>query len=144
MKLIACFFTLAIGCAALAQEPTKAAGIQGLLAPEYPIVARQARIEGEVHLTVAVAETGKVIAVKSASGPDILAKSARNNILRWSYTSLGRQTEVEVTYTYRLEKPEVETNTSPVVELTSPFHINITTNLLRVTGYDEGFRKPAK
>ena len=141
MKLISCLVAVIVCWTALPEESIRAVGIQSLRVPEYPVVARQARITGEVHLTITVEPSGKVVAIKSASGPDILVKYAKNNIVRWSYTPLVKQTDVEVVYTYRLEKPEVDTNTPPVVELQSPFYVRITANLLSVKGYDEGFKR---
>jgi len=144
MKLMSSLVAVLLCCTAWAQEPVKDVGITSLVMPEYPVVARQARIAGEVRLTITLEPSGKVVGVKSATGPDILVKSAKSNVIRWSYTPLAKSTDMEVVYSYRLDKPEVETNTPPVVELESPFHVVISANLLSVTGYDEGFKRPPK
>lgn len=144
MKLMSSLVVFAVCCTAWAQGPGKAVGISSLVVPEYPVVARQARIAGEVHLTVTLEPTGKVVVVKSSIGPDILVESAKKNVIRWSYTPVTKSTDMEVVYSYRLDKPEVNTNTPPVVELQSPYHVVITANLISVTGYDEGFKRAPK
>ena len=109
-------------------------GVRSFLAPGYPAVARQARIQGEVHLRVVVGPDGRVVSVESSVGPDILVAHAKANIVRWSYTPTGQSMNLNVVYTFRLEKPETERLPVPRIELESPIHIIITSDLPRVTG----------
>jgi len=128
-----CGFVLLACCAVWAQEPGQM-GLKSFFAPEYPIVAWHARIQGEVRLSVTVASDGKVISVDSSSGPDILVAYAKSNVVRWAYTGVGRSIKLNVLYTYRLEKPETERAPAPRIELESPVHVIVTSNLPRVTG----------
>ena len=128
-----CFFLLAC-CAVGGQKATSELGLRSFVAPTYPSVARHARIQGEVHLTVLLDRDGKVLSVESASGPEILVAYARANVVRWSYTPANRHMKLGVSYTYKLEKPETEGTPIPRIVLESPVHILITSNLPRIEG----------
>ena len=121
-------------CAAWGQEPPSHIGLRSFIAPGYPAVARQARIQGEVHLSVAVDSDGKVVSVEASSGPDILVAYAKANVVRWSYATVGRSMKLNVVYTYRLEKPETDRAPAPKIEFESPVHVIVTSNLPRVVG----------
>jgi TonB family protein len=121
-------------CAVWGQDPPSHLGLRKFIAPEYPAVARQARIQGEVHLSITVDSDGKVVSVESSSGADILVASAKANIVRWSYTPNGEFMKLNVVYTYRLEKPETERAPAIKIELESPVHVIVTSNLPRVVG----------
>jgi TonB family protein len=97
-------------------------------------VARQARIQGEVHLQVMVNADGKIISVESSAGPDILAAQAKSNIRQWSYDPTGEPIKLEVIYTFRLEKPEMTRTPRPRVVVESPVHIIVTSNLPKTVG----------
>jgi TonB family protein len=130
------FLLLAVG--APAQQEAGAIGVRRFVAPAYPLVARAARIQGEVRLEVEVEESGKVLRVLQSSGPGILVEYAKANVMRMLYTRLPMETHVDVVYTFRLQGPEMESAPAPLVELASPFHVLVTSNLPNVTGYDEG------
>jgi TonB family protein len=117
-----------------AQEVPVEIGLRSFLAPEYPTVARQARIQGEVRLSISVGADGKVVSAEASAGPEILAAYAKANILRWSYTPIGKPMKLAVVYTFRLEPPEKERTPVPKIELESPLHIVIISNLPRVVG----------
>jgi TonB family protein len=121
-------------CTLLGQEPPAQMGLRSFLAPEYPPVARQARIQGDVRLSVTVGTDGRVVSVESSTGPHILAAHAKANVVRWSYTLIGQPMKLNVVYTFRLEKPETERAPAPTIELESPTHIIITSNLPRMVG----------
>lgn len=125
---------LIVCCGVWGQELPAQIGLMSFLAPEYPAVARQARIQGEVRLGLTVGSDGKVASVDSSSGPEILVASAKANVLRWSYTSVGHSLKLNVVYTYRLVNPETERAPAPKVELESPVHVIVTSNLPRVVG----------
>ena len=59
---------------------------------------------------------------------------AKANVLRWSYTTVGESMKLNVVYTYRLEKPETDKAPAPKIELESPVHVIVTSNLPRVVG----------
>jgi TonB family protein len=77
-------------CCGLLAQVSPQVGIRTFQAPEYPAVARQARIQGEVHLQVMVNADGKIASVEASSGPEILVAQAKSNITQWSYTPTGQ------------------------------------------------------
>jgi len=64
----------------------------------YPALARQARIEGLVVLSIVVDEKGNVQDVRAISGPALLARSAEDALRHWRFKPIivdGRPTQVE-------------------------------------------------
>jgi protein TonB len=55
------------------------------VAPEYPRLARQARIEGTVTLMIVVDVKGRVSEARYVKGPDILAQAAMAAVKQWIY-----------------------------------------------------------
>jgi len=75
--------------------------------PQYPAIARQARIEGEVVLTAIISKTGKVESLQLKSGHPLLAQAARDAVRTWKYRPYilnGEAVEVEtqITVDFRL------------------------------------------
>jgi protein TonB len=54
--------------------------------PEYPPVARQLKMEGQVELEALVGETGVVEKVSIVSGNPVLTKPAVDAVKRWKFT----------------------------------------------------------
>jgi TonB family protein len=126
---------LLLACSAVGGHgATGCLGLRSFVAPTYPSVARHARIQGKVHLTVILDPGGKVLSVESASGPEILVAYAKTNVVRWTYSPTNRRMKLDVSYSYRLEEPEMEETPIPRIVLESPVHIVITSNLPRIAG----------
>jgi protein TonB len=53
--------------------------------PDYPPLARQARIQGSVTLHILIDETGVVTKVEVVSGPPLLRKAAEDAVWQWRY-----------------------------------------------------------
>ena len=53
--------------------------------PEYPIVARQLKLEGTVEVEASITETGTVSDVKQVSGNPVLAKAASDALRKWKF-----------------------------------------------------------
>jgi protein TonB len=53
--------------------------------PQYPALARQARIQGMVVLRAMISRAGKIENVQVISGPPLLVKSAMDAVLQWRY-----------------------------------------------------------
>lgn len=53
--------------------------------PEYPPLARQARIEGQVQIDAVLDEQGNVIEMKVVSGPLLLYQAALGALKQWKY-----------------------------------------------------------
>lgn len=104
-----------VGCALLAasQEAVTpvevpAAEFQNFLikrvAPVYPPLARQARIQGTVFLKVIVTKAGEVRSVEVVSGHPMLVPSAVEAVKQWRYTPYQKNGEpVEVTTTVQVD-----------------------------------------
>src|SRR6202521_3950801 len=75
--------------------------------PEYPPLARQAHIQGEVQVDAILDEQGNVIDMKIVSGPPLLYQAALDALKKWKYepTYLNDQpiaVEMIVTITFQL------------------------------------------
>ena len=53
--------------------------------PEYPALAKQARISGVVHLAVIIAKEGTVMDIKVISGHPLLIPAALQAVQQWVY-----------------------------------------------------------
>jgi protein TonB len=75
--------------------------------PKYPIIAKQAGIQGEVVLTAIISKSGKIESLQLKSGHPLLAQAALDAVRRWQYRPYilnGEAVEVEtqVTVNFRL------------------------------------------
>ena len=109
-QIVALAFVLLMGFASLAQEeqtgPTELSpeAAQALLVkkvpPEYPPLARQARIQGTVILKIVISKDGDVRDVQLFSGHPMLAPAAIEAVKQWKYqpyTEGGESVEVSAT-----------------------------------------------
>ncbi len=53
--------------------------------PEYPKLARQARVEGDVVLSVTIDPRGDIVEVKAVSGPSMLYPAALEAVRAWKF-----------------------------------------------------------
>ncbi len=53
--------------------------------PEYPALARQAHIQGQVTIDAVLDEKGNVIEMRVISGPSLLRQAALNALSQWKY-----------------------------------------------------------
>jgi protein TonB len=53
--------------------------------PQYPPLARQARVQGMVVLRAMISREGKIENLQVVSGPPMLVQSAMNAVLQWRY-----------------------------------------------------------
>jgi periplasmic protein TonB len=75
--------------------------------PEFPVLARQARIQGQVQIDAVLDEQGNVIDMKVVSGPPLLYQAALDALKKWKYepTYLNDQpiaVQMIVTITFQL------------------------------------------
>jgi TonB family protein len=70
-----------------AQAPARAVAAKLIysIPAQYPGIARQMRVEGEVILSVAVDVQGNVSSAKAVSGPPVLRAAAVDSVRRWRY-----------------------------------------------------------
>jgi protein TonB len=53
--------------------------------PQYPLLARQARVQGIIVLRAMISREGKIEHLQVVSGPALLVKSAMDAVLQWRY-----------------------------------------------------------
>ena len=53
--------------------------------PNYPLLARQMKVQGAVSLRVLIARDGTIQELDILSGPDILAAAAREAVKQWHF-----------------------------------------------------------
>ncbi len=53
--------------------------------PTYPVLARQAHIQGTVSIDAVIDSTGKVVEMQVVSGPPLLIDAALNAVREWKY-----------------------------------------------------------
>ena len=75
--------------------------------PEYPAMARQLKIEGQVELEAVVGENGAVEKVSIVSGNPVLTRPAVDAVKRWKFspfTDAGKAVKavVPVTMSFKL------------------------------------------
>ena len=71
--------------------------------PLYPIMARAARVQGVVKIKV-VTDGEKVVSADVESGPPMLARFAKENVLTWEFSKHKPSTFV-TTFEYEIEGP---------------------------------------
>ena len=74
--------------------------------PEYPLAARQARVQGAVIVTATVGTDGKIKSVRAISGPPLLQNAAAAAVKQWIYkpamlngSPVDSETQVELKFT---------------------------------------------
>ncbi|SRR5579883_420925 len=85
---------------------------------EYPRLAWQARIEGDVKVAARVALDGKVSSVSASSGHQLLQQAALENLKKWIFVT-NHEFDLEIIFQFKLEKPESSSQraTKTVVDL---------------------------
>lgn len=80
--------------------------------PKYPVIARFARVTGEVKATFTLDDGGNVASVQIVSGPPLLANATQANINTWKFkipkNSVGPDREYKTKFTYRFSGHEAE------------------------------------
>lgn len=69
-------------------------------APQYPAIAREARIEGTVVLSATISKSGTIENLHVVSGPPMLVQAAEQAVRTWRYRPYllnGEPVEVETT-----------------------------------------------
>jgi hypothetical protein len=91
--------------------------------PLYPIIARAARVEGTVKLRVTTdGEKGR--SIETESGPPMLVKSLKEDILTWEFAK-HKPTTFVATFEYVIEGPDQCSYRNGVVVLRLPQEAHI-------------------
>jgi hypothetical protein len=97
--------------------------------PLYPITARAARVEGVVKIRVTT-DGEKVTSLEAVSGPPLLVKFAKENILTWEFEK-HKPTTFVTTFEYVIERPDqcIYSNGASVLNL--PLEVRISAKGLK-------------
>ncbi len=75
------------------------------MTPNYPPLARQARVSGVVRVEATIGRDGRIVKAAAISGPPLLRQAATDAVRQWIYkpTTLNGQavevvTQVDVTF----------------------------------------------
>jgi protein TonB len=74
--------------------------------PVYPALAKQARVEGDVVISVIIDTKGNVVEMKAVSGNPLLMKSALDAVEKWRYQPTllnGQPVDIDMTITVTFE-----------------------------------------
>ncbi|HLY60176.1 MAG TPA: energy transducer TonB [Terriglobia bacterium] len=97
--------------------------------PEYPPLARMARITGTVNLDVEIGSDGMVLSAKASSGHPLLVRAAEKSILEWSFyvPSAMKHFPIHQTmvFIYKIEGEETYSEFCPTVTLRPPNLVEI-------------------
>ncbi|HTX38190.1 MAG TPA: energy transducer TonB [Bryobacteraceae bacterium] len=72
-------------------------------APDYPLIAKQLKIQGVVEVEAVIGEDGAVEHVKTVSGSPVLTKAAGDALLKWKFkpfTEDGKPIKVVATFSF--------------------------------------------
>jgi protein TonB len=53
--------------------------------PDYPVIAKTAKVEGNVQIEAVIDEQGNVVQARAISGPGLLMPAALQAVLKWKY-----------------------------------------------------------
>lgn len=82
--LVACTFLVLIASASAGQQPPEPRlTFAGL--PQYPPIARLAKVQGEVKVEFVLNSSGEPISVLAISGPPLLKPAAEQNVKMWKF-----------------------------------------------------------
>lgn len=93
----------------------QASKIDRMVRPEYPALAKQARIQGKVVLAVVIDKAGQVSNIELVSGHPLLAPAAVAAVQQWTYkptllngNPVDVMTQVDVNFTLADEPPPAQ------------------------------------
>jgi hypothetical protein len=124
MKALLMFF----GAILLAGCPLAAQGEYPLVVradvPQYPPLARMAKITGKIEAEFTV-KNGEVVNAEAKSGHPLLVKATTDNIKTWRFSSKVSGM-FATTFDYQVEGSETATMQNPKIEMRLPAFVRIT------------------
>ena len=73
----------------------------------YPVLARQAQLQGGVAVDLTVSSNGEVVAVSAISGHEILRRAATENAKKWKFNE-GTERHLRILYDFILVEPKTD------------------------------------
>ncbi|MDR3720321.1 MAG: energy transducer TonB [Candidatus Acidoferrales bacterium] len=112
MKRITFVFAACLLTSTLVAQQLSEPILQSAQMPMYPVIARFARVTGEVVAEFTLDDSGSVASVQILSGPQLLWRATQENIQTWKFQIPKKSTEAnqeyKTTFTYRFSGREVE------------------------------------
>jgi TonB family protein len=130
MRYLLCLIFVGIMTHSLANGPRSEVCAQHIQSPNYNVVARGARLQGDVSLDVFISADGsvsKIEVVNSSEAPKLLIDEAIKNMTGWSFNK-GEERKFRIVYRYRLTMPEIYCFVPSRVTIDFPNYILIETN----------------
>jgi protein TonB len=107
-------FAICAVCLFAQKEPKKLSKAEALndvitrVQPEYPVVARQLKLGGEVEVEVVITEEGVTENVRIVSGNPVLTKPCVEALKRWKFkpfTENGKAIKAVADLTFTFQRP---------------------------------------
>jgi TonB family protein len=95
--------------------------------PAYPNLARLARIEGTARIKVST-DGNSIVRIAADGAHKMLLGAAQENLKTWRFYPHKPQT-FTVTFTFKLEPPEVYGPVNPTIQLDLPTRVEIRTKM---------------
>lgn len=70
--------------------------------PEYPLLARQMKVQGEVPLMATISTDGHVQGLQVLGGPAILADAAQDAVKQWRFKSQPVETQIPISVVFTI------------------------------------------
>ena len=70
--------------------------------PDYPLLARQMKIQGEVPLMASIASDGHVQSLQVLGGPAILADAAQEAVKQWRFNKQAADTQIPISVVFTI------------------------------------------
>jgi len=106
--------------------------VRYLPVPTYSRLARMARLEGVVNVSVEIGADGTVVNVSSTGAHSLLRHEAEENVRQWTFQCPARDCKFpfthRITYVYKLAGDNRYEDPPPVVKLTLPDRVEITSH----------------
>jgi TonB family protein len=95
----------------------------------YPVVARDAQIQGAVEIDVIVSPDGNVISASANSGHPALKHPAEENVRRWRFAPANTKISFSIVYEFSLEEPRLPYGSETKNYFDLPSKVRVVTNL---------------
>ena len=88
----------------VSEAPNDQPPVVAAVAPIFPPIARQARVEGDVKVEVKIDKNGTVQSTKIISGHPLVQRASETAATKWRFGSLGQEPSVRtVQLTFRFD-----------------------------------------
>jgi len=95
----------------------------------YPVVARDAQVQGTVEVDVDISPDGAVISALANSGHPALKRPAEENIRRWRFAPANTKRSFSIVYEFSLEEPRLPYGSETKNYFDLPSKVRVVTNL---------------